>query len=115
MDMSELVARYLETWNETDPAARRAAVDKLWAADGVYADPLAVAAGPEQIDAHIAAAQAQFAGLAFALDGPVDSHHDIARFHWILGGDLVTGFDVLTADAGGRVARVYGFLDKVPA
>ena len=26
MDISQLVSRYLETWNETDPAARREAV-----------------------------------------------------------------------------------------
>ena len=114
MDMHELVARYLETWNETDPAARQAAVAKLWADDGVYTDPLGVAAGPGQIDAHIAAAQAQFPGLAFALEGPVDAHHDIARFHWSLGDGLVVGFDVLSANADGQVTRVYGFLDKVP-
>jgi hypothetical protein len=35
MNVSELVARYLETWNETAPAARRKAIDELWAEDGV--------------------------------------------------------------------------------
>ena len=115
MTVSELVASYLETWNETDPAARRKAIDELWAADGVYTDPMAVAAGRDQIDATIAAAQSQFPGLAFTLAGPVDAHHDIARFSWNLGEELVVGFDVLVLDTDGRIANVYGFLDKVPA
>jgi SnoaL-like domain len=115
MTVSELVASYLETWNETDPAARRKAIDELWAADGVYTDPMAVAAGRDQIDATIAAVQSQFPGLAFTLAGPVDAHHDIARFSWNLGDELVVGFDVLVLDADGRIANVYGFLDKVPA
>ena len=115
MTVSELVASYLETWNETDPAARRKAVDELWAPDGVYTDPIAVAAGRDQIDALIAAVQAQFPGLAFTLAGPVDAHHDIVRFAWSLGDELVIGFDVLVLDAEGQIAKVYGFLDKVPA
>ena len=115
MNVSELVARYLETWNETDQAARRKAIDELWAADGVYTDPMAVAAGPDQIDATIDAVRGQFPCLAFTLVGPVDAHHDIARFTWSLGDDLVIGSDVLVVDADGRISRVHGFLDKVPA
>jgi hypothetical protein len=115
MNINDLVARYLETWNETDPAARRRAIDQLWAPGGVYTDPMAVAAGRDQIDATIAAVQSQFPGLAFTLAGPVDAHHDTARFCWNLGDELVVGFDVLVLDADGRIANVYGFLDKVPA
>ena len=115
MNVSELVASYLQTWNETDPAARRKAIDELWARDGVYTDPMAVAAGRDQIDATIGAVQGQFPGLAFTLAGQVDAHHDIVRFTWSLGDDLVIGFDVLVLDEEGRISRVHGFLDKVPA
>ena len=115
MNMNDLVARYLQTWNETDPAARRKAIDELWARDGVYNDPMATAEGRDQIDATIAAVQGQFAGLAFTLASPVDSRDDVARFTWNLGDELVVGFDVLVLDAEGRIANVYGFLDKVPA
>ena len=115
MSINDLVARYLDTWNETDPAARRKAVDELWAPDGVYTDPMATAGGRDQIDATIAAVQAQFPGLAFRLAGPVDAHHDTARFSWSLGDELVIGFDVLALDANGQIAKVYGFLDKVPS
>jgi hypothetical protein len=115
MTVIDLVARYLETWNETDPAARRKAIDGLWAPDGVYSDPIATAEGRDQIDATIAAVQGQFPGLAFTLAGPVDAHHNIARFTWNLGDELVVGFDVLVLDADGQISKVYGFLDKVPA
>ena len=114
MTMNDLVASYLQTWNETDPAARRKAIDELWAPDGVYTDPMAVAAGRDQIDATIAGVQGQFPGLAFTLAGPVDAHHNTARFTWNLGDELVTGFDVLVLDADGQISKVYGFLDKVP-
>ena len=115
MTVSDLVAQYLETWNETDPAARRKAIDELWAPDGVYTDPITTAAGRDQIDATIAAVQGQFPGLGFTLHGAVDAHHDTARFSWSLGDELVIGFDVLVLDADGQISRVYGFLDKVPA
>jgi len=115
MTLTDLVDSYLETWNETDPAGRRKAIDELWAPDGVYTDPMVVAAGRDQIDATIGAVQAQFPGLAFTLHGPVDAHHDTARFSWSLGDELVVGFDVLAVDAGGQISKVYGFLDKVPS
>jgi hypothetical protein len=118
----ELAERYLAAWNETDPAARRKLVDDAWAEDGSYTDPLVVAEGRDAIDATLGAVQAQFPGLRFRLGGPVDAHHGIARFTWELGPadapdaePLVIGFDVLVADAEGRIAQVLGFLDKVPS
>src|SRR5215468_2653689 len=40
MDATQLVERYLDTWNETDADARRAAVAEIWADDGRYVDPM---------------------------------------------------------------------------
>ena len=62
----------------------------------------------------------QVPGLVFRLGGPVDANHNQARFSWHLGpadgGEpLVIGFDVAVLDAGGQIASVHGFLDKVPA
>lgn len=114
MNVSELVNGYLQTWNETDPAARRKAISELWAPDGTYTDPMGVATGRAEIDATIGAVQGHFPGLAFTLAGPVDAHHNVARFTWSLGDDLVIGFDVLELDEEGQISRVHGFLDKVP-
>jgi SnoaL-like domain len=130
-DFTELAGRYIATWNETDPSARRAMVEETFPSSGRYVDPLADVTGHDQIDAFIAAAQAQFSGLTFRLAGTVDAHHDQARFTWELGpyGDggadgaagadgaeaVVVGFDVAQRDADGRLALVLGFLDKVPS
>jgi hypothetical protein len=112
----ELINRYLAAWNETDAAARRKLIDETWTEDGVYTDPLGVAAGRDAIDATIAAVQGQFPDFVFTL-GPVDAHHDIARFTWNLGPAgaeaLVVGFDVAVI-RDGRIANIHGFLDKVP-
>ncbi|MER7849301.1 nuclear transport factor 2 family protein [Kitasatospora sp. NPDC096077] len=115
--LQQLAERYLAVWNETDPAARRKLIDEVWAEDGRYTDPLAAVVGRDAIDALIGAAQAQFPGLEFTL-GPVDAHHDIARFTWNLGPagaePVVIGFDVLAATPEGRIGTVHGFLDLVP-
>jgi len=118
-DFNQLAEQYIATWNETDPSARRAMIEKIWSAGGRYVDPLADVTGPDQIDAVIAAAQAQFTGLTFRLAGTVDAHHDQARFSWELGpagaDAVVIGFDVAQRDTDGRLALVLGFLDKVPS
>jgi hypothetical protein len=118
--MQEIIERYIAAWNETDPERRRGLVESLWAADGSYTDPLADAHGREDIDGLIGAVQDQFPGLVFSLGGPVDAHHNQARFSWHLGpaGDgepLVIGFDVAVIDADNQITSVHGFLDKVPA
>ena len=76
----ELAQRYIDTWNETDPSARRAAVDQLYTEDARYVDPLAAADGPEAIASMIGAVQQQFPEFSFRLAGPVDGHHNQARF-----------------------------------
>jgi hypothetical protein len=85
----------------------------------VYTDPLGVAAGRDAIDATIGGVRGQFPGFEFRLAGEVDAHHNVARFTWELGpagGEaLVVGFDVAVLDGEGRISRVHGFLDKVPA
>jgi len=118
-DFTKLAEQYIATWNENDPAARRALIDEVWSAGGRYIDPMAEVTGRDQIDAVIAAVQAQFTGMAFRLAGPVDAHHDQARFTWELGPEgsdaIVVGFDVAQRDADGRLSLVLGFLDRVPA
>jgi hypothetical protein len=117
--MQEIVDKYIAAWNETDPQRRRALIEHLWAADGSYTDPLADVRGRAEIDAVIAAAQQQFAGLVFSLGGPVDANHNQARFTWHLGpagGEpVVIGFDVAVVNGDGQLSSVHGFLDKVPA
>jgi hypothetical protein len=117
--VQEVIERYIACWNQTDPGLRRKLIDDVWAPDASYTDPLGKAVGHDAIDATIAAAQQQFPGFRFTLLGPVDSHHQQARFTWGLAPDatepVVIGFDVAVAGDDGRLTSVLGFLDKVPA
>ena len=98
----ELAQRYIDTWNQTDPSARHAAVDQLYTEDARYVDPLGVADGREAIASMIGAVQQQFPGFSFRLAGPVDGHHNQARFGWELGPAgspaPIVGFDVAVSD-----------------
>ena len=111
--------RYIAAWNQTDPAARRAAVEELFSADARYTDPLADAEGRDAIEATIAAVQQQFPGFVFTLAGPADAHHDQLRFTWHLGPAgqeaPIVGSDVAVVDGDGRIRTVLGFLDRVPS
>lgn len=118
-DFTKIVGNYLAAWNEGDDEARAKLVREVFTEDATFTDPLADVSGPESINALIGAARAQFPGLVFSPGGPVDQHHDIARFTWHLGPagaaePLAIGFDVAKVDADGRITTIFGFLDKVP-
>jgi hypothetical protein len=116
--MSDLIDRYLATWNETDPARRRALLAETFAPGCRLVDPLVDVRGLDAVDATIASVQGQFPGVPLHPVGAADAHHDVVRFRWGLGqpGEepIVIGFDVLTLDGQGRVTSVIGFLDRVP-
>jgi SnoaL-like domain len=117
-DTTTLVRRYLAAWNATDPAARREAIAAVFTPDARYVDPMADVRGHDGVDALIAGAQAQFAGLEFSPGDVLDAHHDVVRFTWHLGPagaePVVIGFDVAEVAEDGRLERVHGFLDRVP-
>lgn len=112
-----IAEQYLQTWNERDPADRRAKVASVFTLDATYADPMAQCAGHLGIDALIGAIQGQFPGCRFELAGQPEAHHDALRFSWTLyrpdGAAVARGTDFGTIDADGRLASVTGFLDNV--
>ena len=118
-DFHATASAYIDMWNETDSNARKSRIEQLFTVDGRYTDPLADVSGHDQIDAMINAVQQQFPGMVFTLAGPVDAHHQQARFGWTLGPagseSLIDGFDVVERNDDGRVTLVLGFLDKVPS
>jgi SnoaL-like domain len=115
----EIAERYIASFNATDPEARRRLVDDLYTPDGGYTDPLRELNGRSEIEEFVATTQEHFPGYVFSLGSQVDGHHEQMRFNWHATPPGETepeyvGFDVLLLE-GGRVRRVYGFLDKVPA
>ena len=118
-DVHSIAARYIDTWNTADPAARRTAVAGLFTDAARYVDPLGEATGHDEIAGLIGAVQGQFPGFAFRLLGDVDGHHDQLRFQWELGPQgqeaPIVGFDAVLTGPDGRISAVLGFLDRVPA
>jgi hypothetical protein len=117
-DAQMLVTHYLETFNETDAGRRRELLEALYAPECTYTDPQVDLRGPEQIDGFITQTQERFPGVTFTLGGPIDAHHNQARFTWHAGPAeapaAFVGFDVIVAEDG-RIRNVYGFMDATPA
>jgi hypothetical protein len=113
LDPKEIAERYIATWNETDAGKRSALLKDNWNGDASYVDPMAKVVGREDIGGLIGGVQQRFPGFRFAPDG----HGEYVRFSWSLGPAgseaPIEGSDVLEIDDG-RIARVIGFLDKVP-
>jgi hypothetical protein len=119
-DITNIVDTYISIWNEPVPERRRALIAAAMADDATYVDPLMQGAGPDEFDALVAGAQAQFAGHRFVLAGAPDAHHDRVRFTWHLTGagastPVAVGHDYATVADDGRLRDVTGFLDAVPA
>ena len=117
LDPKEIAERYIATWNETDAGKRSELLQHSWNADASYVDPMAKVVGRDDIGGLIGGVQQRFPGFRFALMGAPDGHGEYVRFSWSLGPAgaeaPIEGSDVLEIDDG-RIARVIGFLDKVP-
>ena len=112
--MNAAIADYVAAWNCTDPQLRAKLLDASWAPGATYTDPTVALVGSAELEAHIAAKQAQRPGAVIELTGGVDAHHDWAFFRWRarLGETtFVSGFDCVQFSADGRLQRVVGFFD----
>jgi len=117
-DATTIATNYLQAWNETDAARRASLLREHWTADASYVDPMMSGEGPAQIGALISAVHERFPGFRFSLLDTPDGHGEHVRFSWSLGPagaePPIKGSDVVSLQ-GGRIRRVIGFLDQVPA
>lgn len=118
-DVNRVIDGYFAIWNETAPARRRDLIEKTWAENAAYLDPIMAGQGHDGIDKMIAGAQAQFPGHVFRQIGKADNHNDRIRFSWVLVGPDgreagIAGTDFGTVTNDGRLAAVTGFLDQMP-
>ena len=129
-----VVEAYVATWNETDPARRRAGLAAAWTETGIYRDPVMAGDGLAGIDAMLASVQAKFPGFVLKRTSKVNAHGGslggpsggpsgssvglYLRFTWSLGPadgpSVVEGVDFCTLAPDGRLASVVGFIDKMP-
>jgi hypothetical protein len=116
-DFSRIARDYIALWNETDASRRARLLGEQWTPNATYVDPLAKAAGPNEIGAYIGGVHQRFPDFRFALLGEAEGYGDHLRFSWTLGPAVgeapIEGSDVVTLQ-GERIAGVVGFLDKVP-
>jgi hypothetical protein len=117
-DIATTVDTYLATWNEEDPAQRAELIERAWAPDGRYADPLLEAEGHVALSAMAGGVHTQFPGQRFRRVSGIDTHHDFVRFAWVLaapdGSITVAGIDVGVVAPDGRLARIVGFFGDPP-
>jgi hypothetical protein len=112
-----LLERYVDVWNEPDPAARRAAIAALWTPDGLHHTQTRRFQGTDSLVARVTEAYDQFVGgqgLRFRAVGETVGHHDASTFNWVMspGGNdtvLAVGFDVVLLDGEGRIIADYQF------
>ena len=114
-----VIDAYVATWNETDPARRRAEIARAWAEAGRYCDPLMRSDGHTGIDAMLAGVQGKFPGFVLKRTSKIDHHNGAVRFSWSLGPaagpSIVEGVDFCALASDGRLASVVGFIDKMPS
>ncbi len=114
---TDLIDRYIATWNETNADRRRELIARTWTEDATYLDPLMCGEGQAGIDSMIQGVQAQFPGLQFRRTSEVDAHNDRVRFAWELGpegGQALAGGVDFGLIVGDRLQAITGFLDFAP-
>lgn len=111
----ELLLRNLEeVFGEGDAGRRRAAIEELWAEDGVLYAPTGPITGHHAIAEFAGALRATHPDFAYAPGAP-QTLHNAGRLGWGSGprgaAPAYTGWDfILVRD--GRIAALYVFLDE---
>ncbi len=118
-DVTATVDTYIDMWNEIDPDKRAELIERAWAPDAHYVDPVLEGSGHAGLSTMVAGVHAQFPGQTFRRTTAVDEHHGLIRFGWELGADggpiTVAGIDIAVVGTDGRFQRVAGFFgDLVP-
>lgn len=116
LSVQELVPRYVDAWNEADPAQRHIALASLYADDGRIVMRTGVFTGIDAVIGHVGEVFDQFVALGryrFASGGAV-AHHDCVLFRWELrdavNGELSDGgMNLFLISPEGRIAYDYQF------
>jgi SnoaL-like protein len=112
-DTNEVVQAYMAAWNEADENKRRALLEKAWADDGRYTDPMSDAPGRDALIALISQFHQQMPGASIVPASGIDEHHGQLRFAWKMlaadGSTGMEGIDVGRLAEDGRLQSITGF------
>lgn len=119
MATKETVEAYMAVWNETEEDKRRALLAKIWATGATYTDPMAHAAGAEELVALVAGFHTQMPGAKIVQTSAIDEHHGRLRFGWAMkgpdGSTRMEGIDVGELTEDGQIKSIVGFFGPLPA
>jgi hypothetical protein len=114
-----LLTRNLQdVFGENDPARRRAAIDEIWAEDGVFYDPNSGAhRGRDEIDRVAGAIKATHPEFRYQLIAEPKQLGNATRAPWVSGrpgeAPSYAGTDFIIA-RDSRIVAVYLFFDELP-
>ena len=118
-DTNEIVHAYMAAWNEKDEKKRRALLEKAWADDGRYTDPMSDAPGRAALIDLIAQFHKQMPGASIIAASAIDEHHGQLRFAWKMiapdGSTGMEGIDVGRLAEDGRLQNITGFFGPLTA
>jgi SnoaL-like domain len=113
-----LIQNLRDVFGENDPTRRRAAIDELWAEDGVFYDPNSGAhRGRDEIDRVAGAIKATHPDFRYQPISEPEELGNGGRVRWVSGrpgeAPAYAGTDFIIA-RDGRIAALYLFFDKLP-
>lgn len=116
--LSTLLTRNLhEVFGENDPARRRAAIDEIWAEDGVFYEPNGVYRGRDEIDRIAGTIKATHPDFRYQPIAEPEELQNGGRIRWVSGPPggpaAYAGTDFIIA-RDGRITALYLFFDKLP-
>lgn len=116
MSTKEVIETYLAAWNEQDEAKIKSLLEKCWADDATYTDPISDVKGRDGLFSAITGFHAQMPGGAIEATSSFDEHHLRVRFGWrLIGGPQeLAGIDVGTMTADGKLQSIIGFWGANP-
>lgn len=117
-----IATRYIDVWNQADPAERRQGVEHLWMPDGMHFTPTRQFQGHRALETRVLEAYDQFVrtkGYIFRVFGQPLGHHNVVKLQWkmqhtVTGAVDAYGSDVLILSDDGRIVTDFQFLEASP-
>lgn len=117
-DISQLVASYIEAWNEPDRGRRATAIRELWAPDGAVINARQEYRGHDAVEQAMTRSYELFIGKGSqyrAREGTT-SHHDGICLLWEMLADTgqvsSSGANFLLLDGDGRIVFDHQFVER---
>jgi len=118
LDAQALADRYVALWNEPDPAARRAAIARLWLPEGVHHVGMRTVRGHDALEVRVTGSHdknVRDAGHVFEAVKNAQALPGVITFNWEMvrpstGEVLAVGLEFLQVDAAGCIASDFQFI-----